>query len=151
MAISEASKAVLLTTIKEWGKFAVERERITLVVNELVTLTRKLIQEDLAYLKTQSVDAECDSPDVLKILGATVHVDPVVEASFPNVKASVVLKCGGATRAVVVNQNMTISAGGTVISLDQLKKGVPVAFATNAAEFVRDAFLFVARTGGKEE
>jgi hypothetical protein len=151
MAISEASKAVLLTTVKEWGKFAVERERITLVVNDLVTLTRKLIQEDLAFLKTQTIDVECDSPDVLKILGATVHVDPLIEASFPNVKASVVLKCGSATRAVVVNQNMTVSAGGTVISLDQLKKGVPIAFATNAAEFVRDAFLFVARTGGKEE
>ncbi len=151
MAISEACKAVLLTTIKEWGKFAVERERITLVVNELVTLTRKLIQEDLAYLKTQSIDVECDSADAMKILGVVVHVDPVVEANFPNVKASVMLKCGGATRAIVVNQNMTISAGGTVISLDQLKKGVPVAFATNAAEFVRDGFLFVARTGGKEE
>lgn len=151
MAISESCKAVLLTTVKEWGKFAVERERITLVANELVTLTRKLIQEDLAYLKTQSIEVECDTPDVLKILGVPVQVDPVIEAAFPNVKASVMLKCGGATRAIVVNQNMTVSAGGTVISLDQLKKGVPVAFATNAAEFVRDGFLYVARTGGKEE
>ena len=37
------------------------------------------------------------------------------------------------------------------ISFDELKKGIPAAFATNAADFVRDSFLYVARTGGKEE
>lgn len=151
MPISEASKAVLLTTVKEWAKFTADRERLTSVANELVVITRKLIQEDLAFLKTQNVDAECDSPDMLKILGGIIQVDPVIDATFPEVKASIVLKCGGATRAIVINPNMTISAGGIAVALDQLRKGIPVPFATNAAEFVKDAFLFVARTGGKQE
>ena len=38
-----------------------------------------------------------------------------------------------------------------VVTFDELKKGIPAAFATNAADFVRDSFLYVARTGGKEE
>ncbi len=46
---------------------------------------------------------------------------------------------------------MSISAGGTVLTFDQLKKGIPESFYANAADFVRDSFLFVARSGGKEE
>jgi hypothetical protein len=46
---------------------------------------------------------------------------------------------------------MTVSAGGNVVTFDELKKSIPAAFATNAADFVRDSFIYVARTGGKEE
>ncbi|MEK6650107.1 MAG: hypothetical protein AABY75_03965, partial [Bacteroidota bacterium] len=67
--------------------------------------------------------------------------------AFPNVKGSVVLKCGEANRAILINPNMSISAGGVVLTFDQLRKAIPDAFATNAADFVRDAFLFVARSG----
>lgn len=151
MALTESTKNILNSTIKEWAKFAVERERFTLVANELAVITRKVIQECLAYLKTQSIDVQCDSPDDMKIMGVTVHIDPVIDATFPNVKASVVLKCSVSTRAIIVNQNMTVSAGGMVVTFEELKKGIPAAFATNAADFVRDSFLFVARTGGKEE
>ncbi len=151
MALTEASKTILTNTLKEWMKFAVERERLTLAANELAVFTRKVVQECLIFLKAQNLDIQCDSPDAMKILGVAVHIDPIIDATFPNVKASVVLKCSGSTRAVLVNPNMTISAGGIVITFDQLKKSIPESFATNAADFVRDSFLFVARTGGKEE
>jgi hypothetical protein len=151
MAITEASKNILMGTIKDWTKFAVERERLNLAAGEVASITRRVIQECLAFLKAQTIDVECNSPDTLKILGVLVHVDPVIETAFPNVKASVVLKCGGATRAILVNTNMTISAGGMVVQFNQLQKAIPDAFAINAADFVRDAFLNVARTGGKEE
>jgi hypothetical protein len=151
MALTEASKAILSQTLKEWSKFVIERERLSMAANELVQITRRLVQECLAFLKTQNLDVQCDSPDDMKILGVVVHVDPLIDATFPNVKASVVLKCAGSTRAILVNSNMTISAGGMVVPLDQFKKGIPTAFATNAAEFVSDSYLYVARTGGKEE
>jgi hypothetical protein len=151
MALSEASKAILINTLKEWMKFAVERERLVFAANELALFTKKVVQECLIFLKAQNLDIQCDSPDEMKILGVAVHIDPMIDATFPNVKASVVLKCSGSTRAILVNPNMTISAGGTVMKLDILNKGIPEAFATNAADFVRDSFLYVARTGGKEE
>ena len=151
MALTEASKTILTNTLKEWMKFAVERERLAIATNELAGVTRKVVQECLAFLKAQNIDIQCESPDDLKIMNVTVHIDPVIEATFPTVKASVVLKCGGSTRSILVNPNMTISAGGTVITFDQLKKGVPDTFTINAADFVRDSFLFVARSGGKEE
>jgi hypothetical protein len=151
MALTESTRTILTSTIKEWTKFAVERERFTLAANELAVITRRVVQECLAFLKAQSIDVQCDSADEMKILGVRVHIDPVIDATFPNVKASVVLKCAGSTRSILVNQNMTISAGGNVVTFDELKKNIPAAFATNAAEFVRDSFLYVARTGGKEE
>jgi hypothetical protein len=151
MALSEASKTILTNTLKEWMKFAVERERLVFAANELALFTKKVVQECLIFLKAQNLDIQCDSPDEMKILGVAVHIDPVIDATFPNVKASVVLKCSGSTRAILINPNMTISAGGTVMKLDILNKGIPEAFATNAADFVRDSFLYVARTGGKEE
>jgi hypothetical protein len=151
MALTDSTRAILTTTIKEWQKFAAERERFTSVAHELAIITRKVVQECLAFLKAQSIDVQCDSADEMKILGIQVHIDPVIDAIFPNVKASIVLKCAGSTRAILVNQNMTISAGGMVVTFDELKKGIPAAFATNAADFVRDSFLYVARTGGKEE
>jgi hypothetical protein len=151
MALSEASKAILVNTLKEWMKFAVERERLAFAANELAVFTRKVVQECLIFLKAQNLDIQCDSSDEMKILGVAVHVDPVIDATFPNVKANIVLKCSGSTRAILINPNMTISAGGTVMKLEILKKGVPEAFTMNVADFVRDSFLYVARTGGKEE
>jgi hypothetical protein len=151
MPLSEASKTVLTNTLKEWAKFTAEREKLTVIVNELTMITRKVVQECLAFMKAQNIDVQCDSPDAMKIMNIALHIDPVVDAVFPNVKASVLLKCSGSTRAIVVNPNMTISAGGTVMQLEALKKGIPDPFVVNAADFVRDSFLFIARTGGKEE
>jgi hypothetical protein len=151
MAISESMKLILSTTIKEWAKFSAEKDKLTLAANELAEVTKRVVLDCLLFLKTNNIDIQCESVEAMKIFNATVHVDPVIDATFPNVKASVVLKCAGSTRAILINPNMTISAGGTVVTFDQLKKGIPEAFLTNAADFVRDSFLYVARTGGKEE
>ena len=86
----------------------------------------------------------------MKALNVPILVQPVIEATFPNVKASVLLKCAGAARMIVINPNLSISAGGNPITFEQLQRIVPESFAANAAEFVRDAYLNVARTGGKE-
>jgi hypothetical protein len=148
--MNAGSKTILDNTVKEWAKFVGEKEKMLAVATEVAAMAKKIIQECLAYLKTQNIEVECDSPDSLKILGGVIHVEPIVEAAFPNVKASVLLKCGQAARAIIINQNMTISAGGVVITLDQLRKAIPDPFATNAADFLRDAFLFVARSGKDE-
>ncbi len=149
--MNEATKTLLMNTVKEWGKYVSEREKITMIAYDVAQLSRRVIQECLAFMKAQRVEVECDTLENLKVLGVPIQVNPTIEAAFPAVKATVVLKCGGATRAIVVNPNYTISAGGTPIAYEQLKKGIPDLFAANAAEFVRDAFLNVARTGGKEE
>jgi hypothetical protein len=151
MAISESMKLILSTTIKEWAKFSVEKEKFTQAANEVAEITKKVVHDCLLFLKTNNIDIQCESVDAMKIFNAIVHIDPVVDATFPNVKASVVLKCSGSTRAILINQNMTISVGGMVVTFDELKKAIPAAFATNAADFVRDSFLYVARTGGKDE
>jgi hypothetical protein len=151
MALTESMKLILTSAIKDWTKFAVERERLTLAANELVIITRKVVHDCILFLKTNTIDVQCDSADEMKILGVLVHIDPVIDATFPIVKASVVLKCSGSTRSILVNSNMTISAGGNVVTFDELRKSIPASFATNAADFVRDSFLYVAHTGGKEE
>lgn len=148
--MNAGSKTILDNTVKEWAKFVAEKEKMLAVATEVATLAKKIMQECLAYLKTQNIEVECDNPDALKILGGVIHADPIVEAVFPNVKASVLLKCGQAARSIVINPNMTISAGGVVITMDQLKKAIPDAFATNAADFLKDAFLFMARSGKDE-
>jgi len=148
--MNEAAKNLLLATIKEWTKYTTERDKFTALANELASVTRKVVQEALALLKAQHVDVQCDSPDTLKILRVPVEIIPVIEAPFPTVKASVSMKCGGAHRAILINPNLTIGAGGAAFALDALKRGIPDPFWQNAAEFVRDAFLNVARTGGKE-
>ena len=146
----EATKVILMNTVKEWAKFTTDREKFGGVATEISAITKKCVQECLAVLKTQNIDVECDDIENLKILKVPLHVDPVVDATFPNVKVSVQLKCAGANRTIVINPNLTISAGGQMITYDQLKKGIPPAFESNAADFVRDSFLYVARTGGKE-
>jgi hypothetical protein len=145
--MNAGSKALLDSTVKDWNTFAALREKMGAAAGELAVAVRKLIQENLTYLKTQNIDVECDNPEAMKVLGGVIRVEPVVEATFPNVKASVVLKCGEANRAVLINSNGSISAGGVAMTFDQLRKAIPDAFATNAADFVRDAFLFVARSG----
>jgi hypothetical protein len=151
MGLTESMKLILTSAIKDWTKFAVERERLTLASNELAVITRKVVHDCILFLKTNNIDVKCDSQDEMRILGVGVHIDPVIDATFPIVKASVVLKCAGSTRSILVNSNMTVSAGGNVVTFDELRKSIPAAFATNAADFVRDSFLYVAHSGGKEE
>ena len=151
MALTESMKLILSSTIKEWAKFSVEKDKFTVAANEVAEITKRVVHDCLLFLKMNNIDIQCESVDAMKIFGASVHIDPVVDAVFPNVKASVVLKCSGSTRAILINPNMTISVGGMVVTFDELKKAIPASFATNAADFVRDSFLYVARTGGKEE
>jgi hypothetical protein len=149
--MTEASKAILINTLKEWTKFTGERDKFTAVANDVADIARRCIFDSLTFLKTQNVDVEADAPESMKIMKAPVQVEAVIEANFPNVKSSAVMKCSGAMRVIVINPNLTISAGGTVITFDSLKKAVPQAFEANAADFVRDAFLYLARMGGKEQ
>jgi hypothetical protein len=149
--MNEASKAILFNTVKEWTKFTADRDKYLLIASEVADLARRCVQESLAFMKAQSIDVEADSWEEMRIMKVPVHIDPVVDANFPNIKASVMMKCGGAARAIIINPNMTISAGGSPVPFETLKKGIPPAFESNAADFVRDAFLFVARTGGKEQ
>ncbi len=148
--ISEATKTILASTVKEWNKFKTEQIKLSLVANEVAAIASKVILEQLQFLKTQSIDVQCDSVESMKVLGVPIVVQPVIEAVFPNTKGSVLLKCAGAARMIVINPNLSISAGGNPVTYEQLQRIVPESFAANAAEFVRDAFLNVARTGGKE-
>ncbi len=149
--MNEAAKNVLVSTIKEWTKFTQEKEKMQKTADEVASVVRKIVQEQLAFLKTQNIDVSCETPENITILGAPVLIEPNVEATFPNVKTSVLMKCGGAARAIIINPNLSISAGGAPFMFEQLRKAVPDGFATNAAEFVRDAFLNVARTVGSQK
>jgi len=146
--MNEAGKALLLNTVKEWMKFEAERERLTLVARELAAITGKVIRDALTVLRGQKMNVECESEDTMKILGVPVEVREVIEATFPNVKASVFVKCGGAQRSILIDPNLNISTGDQPIPYEQFKRGIPDVFMTNAAEFVRDAFLNVARGAG---
>lgn len=148
--ISEATKTILINTVKEWNKFTAEQHKLTQVANDIAVITQKVILEQLQFLKTQNLEVQAESVDSMSALGVPILVQPVIEATFPNVKASVLLKCAGAARMIVINPNLSISAGGNPITFEQLQRMVPESFAANAAEFVRDAYLNVARTGGKE-
>ena len=148
--MTEASKAILVNTIKEWGKFTAEREKYSAVAHDVADLAKRCTFESLAFLKTQNIEVEADSPETMKIMTFPVHIEPVIEANFPNVKVSVTMKCSGAARVIVINPNLSISAGGSVFQYEALKKAMPAGFEANAADFVRDAFLYIARTGGKE-
>ncbi|HCA78592.1 MAG TPA: hypothetical protein DEP53_02545 [Bacteroidetes bacterium] len=149
--MTEASKSILVNTLKEWTKFTGERDKFTAVAHDVAEIAKKCVFESLAFLKTQNVDVEADAIETMKIMKAPVHVEAVIEATFPNVKASVMMKCSGASRMIVINPNLTVSAGGTPVTYDSLKKAIPQAFEANAADFVRDSFLYIARTGGKEQ
>ena len=149
--MNEASKAILVNTVKEWSKFTADRDKYFLVASEVADMARRCVQESIVFLKAQNIEAEAESWESMKIMKIPVRVDPVIEANFPNIKASVMMKCAGAARTIIINPNLTISAGGNPVPYEALKKGIPPAFETNAADFVRDAFLFLARTGGKEQ
>jgi hypothetical protein len=149
--MTEASKTILLNTVKEWAKFAAERDKFGTIAHEVADLARRCVFESIAFLKTQNIEVEAESPETMTIMKTPVHIDPVVEANFPNVKVSVMMKCAGASRMIVINPNLTISAGGTPVAYEALKKQIPATFEANAADFVRDAFLYIARTGGKEQ
>jgi hypothetical protein len=149
--MAQAAREILLSTIAEWSKFAAERDKMRKIANDVAMVTRTIIKDDLAVFKSKQIDVECENSEDLKVLGVKVNVDPIVEETFPTVKASVALKCGGASRYILVNPNTSISAGGPPFMFEELKRGVPETFLTNAAEFVRDAFLNVARTGGVEK
>lgn len=149
--MTEASKAILVNTLKEWAKFTADRDKLTAVAHDVAELAKKCVFESLTFLKTQYVDVEADTIETMKIMKMPVHIEAVVEAAFPNVKASVVMKCSGSARNIIINPNLTISAGGTPVTYDSLKKAVPQSFEANAVDFVRDSFLYIARTGGKEQ
>lgn len=149
--MNEASKTLLVNAVKEWTKFVTERERMRGIATEVAAVTQRVVMENMNFMKTQNVDVQSDDPASLKIMGHPVVVEPVIDAVFPNVKAKVNLTCSGATRSIVINPNGSISAGGNPFMFDQLKKGVPDSFMTNAAEFVSDAFLFVVRNMTPEE
>lgn len=146
--MAQAAREILLSTIAEWAKFAAERDKMKKIATDVAMVTRTIIKDDLAIFKSKQIDVECESADDLKVLGVKMNIDPVVEETFPTVKASVSLKCGGASRYILINPNTSISAGGPPFMFEELKRGVPESFLANAAEFVRDAFLNVARTGG---
>lgn len=146
--MAQAAREILQSTITEWTKFAAERDKMRKIANDVAMVTRTIIKDHLTFFKAKQIDVECENSEDLKVLGTKITVDPVVEETFPTVKASVALKCGGASRFIIINSNTTISAGGPPFMFDELKKGVPETFLNNAAEFVRDAFLNVARTGG---
>ena len=149
--MTEASKMILVNTVKEWAKFAAERDKFGSIAHDVADAARRCVFESVAFLKSQNIEVEADSPETMTIMKSPVHIEPVVEANFPTIKASVMMKCAGAARVIVINPNMTISAGGTPVAYDALKKGIPATFEANAADFVRDAFLYIARTGGKEQ
>ena len=149
--MTEASKLILVNTVKEWAKFATERDKFSTIAHDVADAARHCVFESIAFLKSQNIEAEAESPETMTIMKTPVHVDPFVEANFPNIKVSVMMKCAGASRVIVINPNMTVSAGGTPVAYDALKKGIPASFEANAADFVRDAFLYIARTGGKEQ
>ena len=148
--ISETTKAILAGTVKEWNKYKTEQIKLSLVANDIAAITSRVILEQLKFLKAQNIEVQCESIEKMGVLNVPIIVQPIIEAVFPNSKASVLLKCSGAARMIIINPNLSISAGGTPITYEQLQRMVPESFASNAAEFVRDAFLNVARSGGKE-
>ncbi|MBI4418528.1 MAG: hypothetical protein HY563_07105 [Ignavibacteriales bacterium] len=149
--MNEASKTLLMNAVKEWSKFATERDKMRTIAMEVAAVAQRVVYESVSFLKSQNIDVVADSPTAMKVMGQPVVIEPVVEANFPNVKTRVNMTCSGATRAIVINPNLSISAGGNPFMYDQLKKGIPESFITNAAEFVADAFLFIARNQGQEK
>jgi hypothetical protein len=149
--MTDAAKAILTNTIKEWTRFTAERDKVSSVAHDVADLARKCVFESVTFLKTQNIEAEAESAETMKIMKMPVQIEPVIEANFPTIKASVIMKCSGAQRMILINPNFTISAGGTIFQYEAFKKAIPAAFEANAADFVRDAFLYIARMGGGKE
>ena len=147
--MNEAAKAVLSGLVKSWTRYAAEKTKLETASHEVAALVAKIIQGALSFLKEQHVDVECANPASMSIMGVPVEIVPTVEEHFPNLKASVILRCGEAHRTILIDLNLSINAGGASFPFEQFKKGIPDTFTMNAVDFVKDAFLFVARTGGK--
>ena len=114
--ISEATKTILAGTVREWNKFKTEQIKLSLVANDIAAITSRVILEQLQYLKAQSIEVQCDSVDNMGVLNVPIVVQPIIEAVFPNSKASVLLKCAGAARMIIINPNLSIYAGGILRS-----------------------------------
>lgn len=147
--MNEAAKTVLSGLVKTWSRYSAEKSKLETTCQEVAALAAKTIQGALAFLKEQHLDVECAAPTALSIMKVPVEVVPVVEGNFPNLKASVILRCGEAHRTILVDLAQNINAGGTTVPFEHFKRGIPDTFTLNAVEFVKDAFLHVARTGGK--
>ena len=147
--MNEPAKAVLMALVKSWGKFTAEQTKLETASQEVSALAAKTIQTALSFLKEQHLDVECASPAAMSIMKVPVEIVPVVEDHFPALKASVVMRCGDAHRTILIDLNLNINAGGTTFPFEHFKKGIPDSFTMNAVEFVKDAFLYVARTSGK--
>ena len=147
--MNEAAKAILTGLVKSWTKFVLEKTRLEATTREVAALASKAIQRALAFLKEQNMEIECSNPDSMSIMKVPVKVIPVVEEHFPSLKATVNLRCGEAHRAILIDLSLNVNAGGSSIPFEQFKHGIPETFTMNAVEFVKDAFLYVARTGGK--
>ena len=145
--MAQAAKEILFSTITEWSKFATERDKMRKIASDVVMVTRTIIKDHLSVFKAKQIDVECENSEDLKVLGVPIEVEPIIEETYPTVKARVALRCGGASRFILINPNTSISAGGPPFMFDELKRGVPDSFVVNAAEFVLDGFLNVARTG----
>ena len=149
--ISEATKTILASTVKEWNKFKTEQIKLSLVRNEGAAIAGKVILEQLQFLKTQSIDVQCDSVESMKVLGVPIIVQPVIEAVFPNTKGKRSFEmCRCCANDRHSTRTSVFLPAGTRSRCEQLQRMVPESFAANAAEFVRDAFLNVARTGEKK-
>ena len=123
--ISESTKAILAGTVKEWNKYKTEQIKLSLVANDIAAITSRIILEQLQYLKVQNIDVQCDSVETMGVLNVPIAVQPIIEAVFPNSKASVLLKCAGAARMIIINPNLSISAGGTPITYDSCSGECP--------------------------
>lgn len=149
--MNEPAKAVLAALVKSWSKFTAEQLKLETAAHEVAALASKTIQTALSFLKEQRLDVECASPAAMAMMKVPVEVVPLVEGHFPSLKASVTLRCGEAHRTILIDLNLNINAGGTSFPFEHFKKGIPDSFTMNAVEFVKDAFLYVARSGGKPQ
>ena len=147
--MNDAAKAVLSGLVKTWSRYAAEKAKLETTSKEVAALAAKTIQGALAFLKEQHLEIECASPQAMAIMNIPVEVTPVVEGNFPNLKTSIILRCGEAHRTIVIDLALNVNAGGTSFPFENFKRGIPDSFTMNAVEFVKDAFLYVARTGGK--
>lgn len=149
--MNDAARAVLSTLIKSWSRYAAEKAKLETTSQEVAALAAKTIQEALAFLKEQHLDIECASPSTMSIMKIPVEVIPLVEGQFPNLKSTVILKCGEAHRSILIDLNLNVNAGGASFPFDHFKRGIPDNFIMNSVEFVKDAFLYVARIGGRPQ
>jgi hypothetical protein len=145
--MNEATKVLLGNAVRDWNKFLAERDRLTYVTREVASFAGKVLLEQLQYLKSLNVAVEAEDFSSLKLMGVPVYLTPSLEAVFPDVKASVVLRCGTVERSLTLSGSSAITLGTSTYTLDQIRKAIPESFMANIAEFVHDAFLDIVRGG----